>query len=184
MLVSGKLYSLGSTVIDLCAKVFDWAKYRTTKRAVKIHFLLDHDRLSPEYAAITEGKVAEIKVARKLQLPVGAMPVFDRGCYDYDWLAHLSATGSHFVTRLKQNVSWVKLKNRPASTDPNIRADEVVVFPQQATKDNQRFFRRIVCWDTDHQREFVFLANHFDLDAATVAAVYRQRSQIELLFKA
>jgi hypothetical protein len=184
LVVPGKLFSLDSTVIDLCAKVFDWAKYRTAKGAVKIHILLDHDGLLPEYALITEGKVADIKVARKLQFPAGAMLVFDRGYCDYDWFAHLSVSGIHFVTRLKDNASWVKLEDRPAAADPNVRADEVVVFTQHATSDNQRFFRRIVWWDTKHQREFVFLTNHFDLDAVSVAAVYRQRWQIELLFKA
>jgi hypothetical protein len=184
LVVPGKLFSLDSTVIDLCAKVFDWAKYRTAKGAVKIHMLLDHDGLLPEYALITEGKVADIKVARKLQFPAGAMLVFDRGYCDYDWFAQLSVSGIHFVTRLKDNASWVKLEHRPAAADPNVRADEVVVFTQHATSDNQRFFRRIVWWDTKHQREFVFLTNHFDLDAVSVAAVYRQRWQIELLFKA
>lgn len=184
LVVPGKLFSLDSTVIDLCARVFDWAKYRTAKGAVKIHMLLDHDGLLPEYALITEGKVADIKVARKLQFPAGAMLVFDRGYCDYDWFAHLSVSGIHFVTRLKDNASWVKLEDRPAAADPNVRADEVVVFTQHATSDNQRFFRRIVWWDTKHQREFVFLTNHFDLDAVSVAAVYRQRWQIELLFKA
>jgi len=184
LVVPGKLFRLDSTVIDLCAKVFDWAKYRTAKGAVKIHILLDHDGLLPEYALITEGKVADIKVARKLQFPAGAMLVFDRGYCDYDWFAHLSVSGIHFVTRLKDNASWVKLEDRPAAADPNVRADEVVVFTQHATSDNQRFFRRIVWWDTKHQREFVFLTNHFDLDAVSVAAVYRQRWQIELLFKA
>ena len=184
LVVPGKLFSLDSTVIDLCAKVFDWAKYRTAKGAVKIHMLLDHDGLLPEYALITEGKVADIKVARKLQFPAGAMLVFDRGYCDYNWLAQLSVSGIHFVTRIKDNASWVKLEDRPAAADPNVRADEVVVFTQHATSDNQRFFRRIVWWDTKHQREFVFLTNHFDLDAVSVAAVYRQRWQIELLFKA
>jgi hypothetical protein len=184
LVVPGKLFSLDSTVIDLCAKVFDWARYRTAKGAVKIHMLLDHDGLLPEYALITEGKVADIKVARKLQFPAGAMLVFDRGYCDYDWFAQLSVSGIHFVTRLKDNASWVKLEDRPAAADPNVRADEVVVFTQHATSDNQRFFRRIVWWDTKHQREFVFLTNHFDLDAVSVAAVYRQRWQIELLFKA
>lgn len=184
LVVPGKLYSLDSTVIDLCAKVFPWAKFRTAKGAVKVHMLLDHDGLLPEYAVITEGKVADIKVARKLQFTAGAMLVFDRGYCDYGWFAHLSASGIRFVTRLKENASWVKLEDRPACKDPNVRADEVVVFTQQATQDNQRFFRRVVWWDADHKRELVFLTNHFDLDAATVAAVYRQRWQIELLFKA
>jgi hypothetical protein len=184
LLVSGKLYSLDSTVIDLCARVFDWAKYRTTKGAVKIHLLLDHDGLLPEYAVITEGKVADIKIARKFQFPEGAMLVFDRGYCDYDWFANLTARRIHFVTRLKDNASWVSLETRPVPADANVRKDEIVVFTQQATDDNQTFFRRVVWWDEAHQREFAFLTNHFDLDATTVAAVYRERWKIELLFKA
>jgi putative transposase len=81
------------------------------------------------------------------------MVVFDRGYCDYDWFAHLSASGIHFVTRLKENASWVKREDRPVSSDPNVHADEVVVFTQQTTNDNQPFFRRVVWWDTIQQRE-------------------------------
>ena len=182
--VPGKLYSLDSTLIDLCAQVFDWAKYRTAKGAVKIHLLLDHDGLLPHYAVITEGKTADITVARKLTLPPGAMVVFDRGYCDYSWFAHLSEQGVQFVTRLKERASWVTVESRAIPADSNVRADEIVVFMPHATEDNRTFFRRVVWWDETKKREFAFLTNHLSLDAAAVAAVYRQRWQIELLFKA
>lgn len=84
----GKLLTLDATVIDLCAAVFDWAKFRTTKGAVKLHLLLDHDGYLPDYAVVTEGKVHEIQVARKLKLQSGTMLVFDRGYTDYEWFRH------------------------------------------------------------------------------------------------
>lgn len=84
----GRLLSLDATVIDLCAEVFDWAAFRTTKGAVKLHLLLDHDGYLPSYAVITEGKVHEVQMARKLKLERGAMLVFDRGYTDYNWFQH------------------------------------------------------------------------------------------------
>lgn len=89
-----RLLSLDSTVIDLCAKVFDWAKYRKTRGAVKLHLLLDHEGLLPHYAVVTEGKRSGIAVARKLDLPSGSMLVFDRDYCDYAWFADLDAVGA------------------------------------------------------------------------------------------
>ena len=174
----GRLFSLDSTLIDLCAKVFDWAKYRTAKGAVKIHLLLDHDGLLPEFAIITDGKASDIRTAHKFSFPKGSMVVFDRGYCDYDWFADFATKGVHFVTRLKDNASWVALESRPIAPDSNVRHDDIVVFAQHNTSDNERFFRRVVWWDETHKREYVFLTNHLDLDAAVVADVYKQRWQI------
>lgn len=182
--VPTRLLSLDSTMIDLCAEVFDWARYKTTKGAVKIHLLLDHDGLLPHYAVITEGKQSDIAVARTLELPRGAMVVFDRGYCDYNWFAKLTANDVHFVTRLKTHAAFVVVESRPVAPDSGVRSDEIVVFTQHATADNDRFFRRVVYWDEQQQREFEFLTNHLSLDAGRVAAVYRQRWQIELLFRA
>ncbi|MBL8239733.1 MAG: transposase, partial [Bryobacterales bacterium] len=94
------------------------------------------------------------------------------------------ASDVHFVTRLKTNAAFVVVESRPVAAGSAVRSDEVVVFTQHATDDNDRFSRRIVYWDEQQQREFEFLTNHLTLDAALVAAVYRQRWQIELLFRA
>ena len=174
----GRLFSLDSTLIDLCAKVFDWAKYRTAKGAVKIHLLLDHDGLLPEFAIITDGKASDIRTAHKFSFPKGSMVVFDRGYCDYDWFADFATKGVHFVTRLKDNASWVALESRPIAPDSNVRHDDIVVFAQHNTSDNERFFRRVVWWEETNKREYVFLTNHLDLDASVVADVYKQRWQI------
>jgi len=179
----GKLMSLDATVIDLCTAVFDWAQFRTTKGAVKLHLLLDHDGYLPCYAVITEGQVHEIQVARKLKLQRGTMLVFDRGYTDYAWFQRLTEDGVHFVTRLKDNATYIVVESRQAEGD-GVRADEIMVLEKQAHSETAPFLRRMRFWDESAQRELVFLTNHLELSAMTVAAIYKERWQIELLFKA
>jgi len=87
------LLSLDASVIDLCASVFDWATYRRTKGAVKLHLLLDHDGYLPCYAVITEGRRHEVTVARTLTFPPGTILVMDRGYMDFAWFAELTRQG-------------------------------------------------------------------------------------------
>jgi hypothetical protein len=126
----GKLLSLDATVIDLCAAVFDWAQFRTTKGAVKLHLLLDHDGYLPSYAVITEGKVHEIQVARQLKLQRGTMLVFDRGYTDYAWFQRLTEEGVHFVTRLKDNAACIIVERRPSSGE-GVLADEILMLEKR-----------------------------------------------------
>lgn len=179
----GKLLSLDATVIDLCAAVFDWAHFRTTKGAVKLHLLLDHDGYLPCYAVITEGKVHEIKVAKQLKFQRGTMLVFDRGYNDYGWFRELTGEGVHFVTRLKDNAACIVVESRETKGD-GVLADEIIALEKEALNEDYPFLRRVRYWDLAKERELVFLTNHLELEAATVAAVYKERWQIELLFKA
>jgi Transposase DDE domain len=179
----GKLLSLDATVIDLCAAVFDWALFRTTKGAVKLHLLLDHDGYLPCYAVVTTGKVHEIQIAKKLKLQRGTMLVFDRGYTDYDWFQQLTEEGVHFVTRLKDNATYIVVERRQTS-GTGIQSDEIIVLEKQARSDTAPFLRRVRYWDEENRRELVFLTNQLELQAVTVAAIYKERWQIELLFKA
>jgi hypothetical protein len=179
----GKLLSLDATVIDLCAAVFDWALFRTTKGAVKLHLLLDHDGYLPCYAVVTTGKVHEIQIAKKLKLQRGTMLVFDGGYTDYDWFQQLTEEGVHFVTRLKDNATYIVVERRQTS-GTGIQSDEIIVLEKQARSDTAPFLRRVRYWDEENRRELVFLTNQLELQAVTVAAIYKERWQIELLFKA
>ena len=178
------LLSLDATVIDLCATMFDWAKFRLTKGAVKLHLLLDHDGYLPSYAVITEGKKHEVRVARQMHFAPGAILVFDRGYTDYEWFTSLTEQGVYFVTRLKENADYGVVEKREVPQRRGVLRDEVVFFYKLAQAGKEAFFRRIEFYDEEQDRVLVFLTNHLELAAATIAAIYKDRWQIELFFKA
>jgi len=180
-----KLLTLDATLIELCASVFDWAHYRRTKGAVKLHLLLDHQGLLPSFALITEGRVHESRVARSLRFEPGTIVVFDRGYADYDWFAALEAQGVFFVTRMKDNADYGVVERRPVPQHGAVRRDEIIFLYKTARSGNcDLFLRRIEVWDQEQQRSVAFLTNHRGFAASTIAAIYRQRWQIELFFKA
>ena len=178
------LLSLDATVIDLCATMFDWAKFRLTKGAVKLHLLLDHDGYLPSFAVITEGKKHEVRVARQMQFAPGAILVFDRGYTDYEWFTNLTQQAVYFVTRLKDNADYGVLEKREVPQRRGVLRDEVIFFYKLAQAGQDAYFRRIEFYDEERDRVLVFLTNHLELAAATVAAVYKERWQIELFFRA
>jgi len=179
-----KLYSLDASIIDLCLSMYDWAKFRRTKGAIKLHLLLDHDGYLPSYCVITEGKVHEIRVARSLELPAGAIVVADRGYVDYLWLDSLEEGGVFFVTRLKDNASFT-VEAQLSAPKGRILSDGLIHLPGSGQSLNAaRVLRRVIVWDEVNEREIVLLTNNFKLAAATIAAIYKERWQIELFFKA
>ena len=180
-----KLLSLDSTVIELCATMFDWAKYRQVKGAVKLHLLLDHDGYLPSYALITEGKTADVAVAQKLDLPSGSVVVMDRGYNDYEMFEKWCAKDIFFVTRLKENASYLAVERRPVPKGSAILSDELIEFQVfQAGRTVTHTYRRVVVWVADKGEELVLLTNQLSFGATTIAAIYKERWQIELFFKA
>jgi hypothetical protein len=179
-----KLVSLDASVIDLSLSLFNWAHFRRTKGAVKLHLLLDHDGYLPSFAVVTNGKTSDIKVARRLRFEPGTVVVMDRGYIDYEWFVQLTRQGVYFVTRLKDNAAFTVVENRPIPAGTNARKDQVVYFHSQAVPDREHFFRIVEVWDEEKQRSFTFLTNHLEFAARTVAAVYKDRWAVELFFKA
>ena len=178
------LLSLDATVIDLCATMFDWAKFRLTKGAVKLHLLLDHDGYLPSFAVITEGKQHEVRVARQMQFAPGAIVVFDRGYTDYAWFTTLTKKAVYFVTRLKENADYGVVEKREVPQRRGVLRDEVIFLYKLEQTGTDACFRRIEFYDEERGRVLVFLTNHLELAAATIAAVYKERWQIELFFRA
>lgn len=180
-----KLLSLDSTVLELCASMFDWARFRRTKGAAKLHLLLDHDGCLPVFAHVTEGSVADVSVAQQLILPPGSIVAMDRGYNDYRLFEAWSEQKVGFVTRLKANAWYAAVEANAASDQGKIRCDEVIVFqPLIAGRTITGRYRRIEVWIEEKQETLVLLTNLMDLSAATIAAIYKQRWQVELFFKA
>ncbi len=178
-----RLLLLDSTVVSLCTKLYDWAEYNRRKGAVKLHLILDQEGYLPRFAVVTEGKEADIAVARDLMFEPGTIVVFDRGYYRYGWWLRLTRRGVFFVTRLKQNAQFLVLRENPVPEGSPILADQVIVMEGQKRSGPQAHFRRIVLWDPQAQQRVEFVTNHHQLDAVTITEIYRERWQIELFFK-
>jgi len=180
-----KLYSMDASVIDLCASVFDWATYRKTKGAVKLHLLLDHDGYLPVFAHVTEGNVADVRFAQEISLPKGSIVAMDRGYNDYKLFERWSADGVSFVTRPKKNADIYVVEKLAVKEGGEVLRDEMVEFNVfQAGRQIKGGYRRVTVWVEEKNREMSFLTNNFKLAAGTVAAIYKERWQIELFFKA
>jgi hypothetical protein len=177
-----KLLSLDSTVVPLCLSVFDWAQYKRTKGAVKLHLVLDHDGYLPSYAVLTDGKTADIKAAKMMTFAAGTMLVFDRGYSDYNWWLQLTRQKVHFVTRLKDDAEYSIIE--PRTVPAGILRDEVILLAKQEALGAEVHLRRIEVWLEDKKDTIVFLTNNMKLAASTIAAIYKERWQIELFFKA
>lgn len=179
-----KLYSMDATLIELCATLFDWAKYCTTKGAIKLHLLLDHEGYLPVFAHITDGLKHEIKIAQNFSFPKGSIVVVDRGYVDYALFARWTSLGVYFVTRLKKNAIFEVFEERTVPQHRNILKDQIIkLVGTKGLKKCSHFLRRVEIWDEENNQTVVFLTNHFDFGSTTIARIYKDRWQIEIFFK-
>jgi len=180
-----KLLSLDSTTISLCLTMFPWAKFRRAKGGVKAHVLLDHDDYLPAYVLLTEAKRSDVKLADAFRLNPGSIVAMDRGYIDYALFGRWSMAGVFFVTRLKDNAAFEVVEECEIPQNRNIRADQLIrLTGAQAKADYPDLLRRIVAWDPENEREIVLLTNLLEFGSTTIAAIYKERWQIELFFKA
>jgi hypothetical protein len=184
-----KLFSMDATVIDLCLSLFDWAKFRRTKGAVKLHLLLDHDGYLPVFVHITDGKTHESTVAKdiianKFSFPADSIIVFDRGYNDYEQYASWCDQEVYFVTRLKSNATYDVVQENNIPKHSNILKDEIIQFNGPVTSEKCEYdLRRIEVWDEKNQQVLVLLTNHLRFGSTTIAMIYKKRWQIEIFFK-
>ena len=178
-----RVYSLDATVIDLCLKVFDWAKFRKRKGAIKLHLILDHAGHIPSFCVMTPGREHEIEVARGQRYEPDRILTFDRAYVDYHWFDQLHRQGVSFVTRQKRNARYRVLERRPVGPQPGVTSDQVIRLTGKAAGCLSTPLRRIGYRDPETGQFYVFLTNLFHLTAGEVAAIYKARWQIELFFK-
>lgn len=179
-----KLMSLDSTTISLCLDLFPWAKFRRAKGGVKAHVLLDHDDYLPAYVLITEARKSDVRVAQSLDLNAGSIVAMDRGYNDYALFGKWTNRGVFFVTRLKENAAYDVVESAAGPLPRHILAEEQIRFSgPKATKACPHLLRRVVVWDEVNQRQIVLLTN-LQFGPTTIAAIYKDRWEIELFFKA
>lgn len=177
-------YALDSTTIDLCLTLFPWAKFRTTKAAVKLHTLIDFHGSIPVFIDITDGTCHDVNVLDKIIFEKGAMYVMDLGYVDYERLYRLNLLDSYFVTRAKKNIQCKRIYSRPVDKTIGLKYDQTIkltgINSQKNYPDN---LRRVKFKDEISGKTYIFITNHFELTAYQVTQLYKKRWDIELFFR-
>ena len=177
-------YALDASTIDLCLSLFPWARFRRTKAAIKLNTLLDLRGSIPSLISITEGKRHEVNWLDELPFEAGSFYIMDRGYLDFQRLHRLHRAGAFFVIRAKERMKFCRLYSHPIVQTEGIRCDQTISLTgQHSATDYPDKLRRIRFYDVEQKRALVFLTNNFALPAATIAALYQSRWQIELFFK-
>jgi hypothetical protein len=146
---------------------------------------LDHNGYLPSFAVVTEGKHSEVAVARGLRLEPGTILVIDRGYNDYEWFAEMTRDGVFFVTRMKTSTVYRAEQECEIPAKSNVLRDQIISLPALGKAGEESvLFRRIEYWNEEKREILVFFTNLLHLAAATIAAIYKDRWQVELFFKA
>ena len=182
--VDNAVYALDASVIDLTLSLFPWAKFRKTKGAIKLHAMIDLRGNIPAFLTITDGKVHDVKAAPQVPIEADGIYVVDRAYVDFAWLWSIHQTSAYFVTRLKTAIKWTRVVSHPVEKSLGLRSDqEILVASARLKKLYPKRLRKISFRDEIQGRTLVFITNNFTLPAATIAALYKARWEIELFFK-
>lgn len=182
--LDASVYALDSTTIDLCLSLFDWAPFRSTKAAVKLHTLLDLRGSIPTFLHISDGKLHDVNVLDILPIEAGAFYVMDRGYVDFTRLYAMHQAGAFFVTRAKHRMDARRVYSSPTQRSTGVICDQRVMLNGfYSAKAYPEHLRRVRFKDAESGKTLVFLTNNTVLPALTIAALYKGRWQVELFFK-
>ena len=175
------LYSIDSTTIDLCLKLFPWAEFRKEKGGIKLTVKLDHQGKIPCFAVESNAREHDIKKIYEVPYSAGDVLVFDRGFTDYVYFKRLCMKKTYFVTRLKDNAVYKRIKKRDVKEGGNVISDFEIIIPSLS---EEIVFRKIIVKDPETKKKITILTNNLQWSSSTIAAVYKDRWRIELFFKA
>ena len=184
--IKSKIFLLDSTTISLCLSLFDWAKYKTAKGAVKMHTLLDFDGNLPAYVNITDGKTADNKGANDIPLLKGSVIVADRFYNDFPLLNLWDSKGVFFVIRHKENLQFETLKENdlPDNRHQHILKDEIICLKNESSKSKYPGkLRRVSVWDEENKQVIELITNQFNWSPNTIGELYKSRWQVEIFFR-
>lgn len=184
--IKSKIFLLDASVISLCLSLFDWAKYKTKKGAVKMHTLLDYDGHLPAYVNITDGKTADNKGAYDIPLLKGSVIVADRFYNDFSLLNVWDSNGVYFVIRHKKNIQFktVRELELPENRHQHLLKDEIIELTGTKTKEKYtKRLRRVALWDDKNQQTIEVITNQMSWTANTITELYKARWEVEIFFR-
>jgi hypothetical protein len=178
------VYALDASTIDLCRSLFPWARFRSTKSGIKMHTLLDLRGNIPSFVSITDAKLHDVNILDELLPEPGSIYVMDRAYLDFERLFRMHRGLAFFILRAKANTQLRRLYSAPVDKSTGVICDQTVrpVVAKSATAFPEKL-RRIKYYDSETGKRLTFLTNHFELDARTIANLYKCRWQVELFFK-
>jgi len=184
--IKTKIFLLDSTTISLCLSIFDWAKYKVAKGAVKMHTLLDFDANLPAYVNITDGKTADNKGVYDIPLLQGSVIVADRYYNDFSLLNIWDSKGVYFVIRHKENIQYTIIKENklPENKHEHILKDEIIELKNNSSKAKYpKRLRRVAVWDDVNLQVIELITNQINWSCNTIGELYKSRWQVEIFFR-
>jgi len=178
------VYALDSSTIDLCLNLFPWAKFRKTKSAIKLHTLLDIKINIPDFIEITCGKYHDVNILDILIPQPGSFYIMDRAYNDFYRLYQMHLLGAFFVIRSKSNMKFRRIYSHQIEKTLGLKCDQTIRLTGLKTSENYpERLRRVQYFDSETEKLFTFVTNHFLVDAIIIAQLYKCRWKIELFFK-
>lgn len=181
----GNVYAFDSTTISLCLEVFWWSRLHHDKGGVKMHTLYDIKTETPSFFTITNADVHDSKAMNLIPYESGAMYVFDRAYMVTSELFVIDKINAYFVVREKHKMVYSVEEDKDyCNPSTGVMADQKILFRGQKTKKQYpKPIRRIVYYDKEKNRTFVFYTNNFQHSAENIALAYKYRWKVELFFR-
>jgi len=180
-----KIFIMDTSIIPLCLSLFDWAKFRTKKRAIKLHAVLDYDTGLPAYAVLTDGKTHDVRAAKNTVFPAQSVLVVDRVYVAYEWLYNLDSSDVFFVTRLKSNadIEIVESFLTNEKHDHILNDQDIRLSGFYSSRNYPKRLRIVKVYDEVNDQTLVLLTNNLSWTADTISQLYKARWDIEVFFK-